>query len=299
MQKNASSKKQQEAAVVDGKTFANDILHNLKKKIVSANISLGLAAILIGDNPSSHLYVRNKERACHKVGIEFHKYLCNSQCFKNITEDGIIEMIHFLNQDPAITGILVQLPLPQNFHTERIIRAIDPKKDADGFHPENIKKILSGKTELLPPLVKTILFILQSQNADIAEKTIVIASRNDMLTRVIASVLQKENPAQILRTDPESRDYRSTLRSADILISILGKPQSIHGDMLKPGVGIIDVGITKTEAGFRGDVDFPSIKKVASFATPTPGGVGPLTVAMLLCSVFQLAKQQKAILPPA
>ncbi len=270
---------------IDGKALAEEILLDLQKKIIKENFHPGLAVILVGDDEPSKLYVRNKKRACQKVGMEFHKYICEKE-----TEDQIIDMIRFLNNDPAITGIIVQLPLPKGMNTQKIIDAIDPKKDADGFHPQNIKKILSQKTEDLPPLIKTIFYILKSIAMDVKDKRVCVLSKSDIFRQVIVKALEDKG-ANVNATTLEETDAKKIIKEADIVISILGKPKIITGDMIKKGATIIDIGITKTENGFFGDVDFESIKKVAKFATPTPGGVGPITVAMLLDTVFELSRK--------
>lgn len=276
---------------IDGKMLAEKILLGVRKKIVNGSATPGLAVVLVGDDPSSKLYIRNKERACQKVGIEFHKYFCNGEGEKKLSQKEIIEMIQFLNKDEFISGIIVQLPLPQGYDTNKIISAIDPDKDADGFHPKNIKKILSQKTARLPPLIKTILHILESIKMESKGKRVCVLSKSDIFRQVIVKALEDRGARVNAATLAEALT-KKYLQEADIVISILGKPKAIMGDMIKKGATIIDIGITKTETGFCGDADFESIKKVAKFATPTPGGVGPITVAMLLDSVFELAQKQ-------
>lgn len=276
--------------LIDGKALAEEILLDLRKKIIKENFHPGLAVILVGNDESSRLYVKNKENASKKVGINFHKYLCGNEFFPNISENEIIEMVQFLNNDPTISSIIIQLPLPKQFNMQKIIEAIDPKKDVDGFHPQNIKKILSQKTEHFPPLIKTILYILNSIKMNIKGKRVCVLSKSDIFRQVIVKVLEDKGARVDVVTLEEAQEKKG-LKEADIVISILGKPKIITGDMVKKGATIIDIGITKTENGFFGDVDFESIKKVANFATPTPGGVGPITVAMLLRSVFDSAKK--------
>ena len=284
--------KNHEFHLIDGKALAEKILLDLRKKIIKKNPHPCLAVILVGNDASSRLYVKNKENASKEVGIDFHKYLCGNEFFPNITEDEIIKMVRFLNNDPAVSSIIIQLPLPRQFNTQRIIEAIDPKKDVDGFHPLNIKKILSEKTDNLPPLIKTILYILDSIKMDIAGKRVCVLSRSDIFRQVIVKVLEDKG-ALVDAVTLEGALERKTLKEADIVISILGEPRVVTGDMIKKGATIIDIGITKTENGFLGDMDFETIKKVAKFATPTPGGVGPITVAMLLDTVFEMAQKRK------
>jgi|SRR3989344_728633 len=277
---------------IDGKSLAEKILFDLRKKIIKENLHPGLAVILVGNDPSSRLYVKNKENASKKVGIDFHKYLCGNEFFPNISENEIITMVEFLNNDPTISSIIIQLPLPKQFNTQKIIEAIDPRKDVDGFHPHNIKKILSQRTENLPPLIKTIFYILKSIAMNVEGKRVCVLSRSDIFRQVIVKALE-DRGANVNATTLEGTDAKEILKKADIVISILGKPKIITGEMIKKDATIIDIGITKTENGFFGDADFESIKKVAKFATPTPGGVGPVTVAMLLDSVFELSKNKR------
>lgn len=267
---------------IDGKTIADEILLGIRKKIVESKITPGLAVVLVGNDEPSKLYVRNKEKACLKAGMDFHTYFCEKE-----TEDQIIKMIQFLNNDPAVSGIIVQLPLPKNFNAQKIIDAIDPKKDADGFHPKNIKKILAGKSKTYPPLVNTVLHIINSQNADLRGKKIALLTHSNIFGPVMIQAFENKG-AKAKIVDLKSADE---IKEADIVITALGKPGCLAGDMIKKNAVVIDIGITKTETGFKGDADFKSISKIASAATPTPGGTGPVTVAMLLKSVLSLAEK--------
>lgn len=280
-----------EARIIDGKKISEEILLSVRRKIIESGATPGLAVILIGDNPSSKLYVKNKERRSREVGIEFHRYLCNSEMMKNAPESEILTMIDFLNNDPSVSGILVQLPLPPGYDTDKIIARIDPKKDADGFHPENIKKVLSGKSDFIPPLIKSILKILDYEKIDIARKTVTVISKSTKFSLMIVKILENKG-AHARTVSLSDKNAKERIKEADILISISGKPRSITGDMVKEGAVVIDVGITKTPEGFQGDVDFESVKKVASYITPTPGGVGPITVAMLLDTIFEMAQNE-------
>lgn len=271
---------------IDGKTLAENLLLELRAKIIQTKITPGLAVILVGDDKPSKLYVKNKERACQKVGITFHKYV-----YANETEGQIIEMIKFLNNDPIISGIIVQLPLPRGLNTQKIIDVIDPKKDADGFHPENIKNILSGKSKIYPPLVQTILYIIKNQNIKLKGKKVATISKSEIFSRVLDKALDNEG-AKVYSIALEDKNATSILKNTDIIISALGRPKCISGEMIKKDSIFIDVGITKTQNGFCGDADFESIQKVASCATPTPGGTGPVTVAMLLKSTVDLARNK-------
>lgn len=274
---------------IDGRAIAEEILLTLRRKIVESGKTPGLAVILVGDDPSSKLYIRNKERACQKVGIEFHKYFCNGEGKIKLPQREIIDIIQFLNQDPTISGIVVQLPLPKGYDTDAIISAIDPKKDADGFHPKNIEKILEGKSKKYPPLINTLLCLIASQNIALKNKKISVLVKSDVLKPVLKKVFE-DAESQITFSNLDEALEKKTLQDADIVITLLGNPECIKGEMLKKDAAVIDVGITRTPKGFSGDADFESIKKVASCATPTPGGVGPVTIAMLLKNVQELSR---------
>ncbi len=281
--------KQKFVKLINGKSIADEILSDLKLQISKLKNPPGIAAILIGDDPASKLYIKNKEKQSQKIGINFHKYLCNNDCCKYITEKEILKMIKFLNEDPKIHGIIVQLPLPTKFNTEKIISAINPKKDADGFQPENLKNYLSGKTKNIPPLAAAILAIINSENLQTAGRRITAITHSKIFGPVIKKALTDlgAKVQLISETDPALKQKTS---QADILISIVGKPEFITADFIKPDAVLIDVGITLTKDGFKGDVNFESVKNKATLITPTPGGVGPVTVAMLLKNVCELAK---------
>lgn len=284
--------KQHTFHTIDGKAIAEEILLELRKKILASGKTPGLAVILVGENPSSRLYVKNKKKASEKVGIAFHQYECNGTASINISENEIVEMIRFLNRDPEIDGIVIQLPLPEGLNTQRIINAIDPAKDVDGFHPDNIENLAHKTIRRIPPLIKTILHILKHEGVAVEGQHVVIISRSEIFSPCIQSILEKGG-AGVTITVPNNKDFEKQLRQADIIISIIGVPGSIKGEMIKENAVIIDVGITQTPEGFKGDADLESVKKVAKAVTPVPGGVGPVTVAMLLDSVFEMAREQE------
>jgi methylenetetrahydrofolate dehydrogenase (NADP+)/methenyltetrahydrofolate cyclohydrolase len=271
------------AQILDGKKIATEVRAEIKKEIAKSGIKPGLAVILVGADPASHLYVGLKEKAAAEVGIHFEKYLF----FATEPEEKIIAKIEELNARPEIHGIIVQLPLSQNYDENKIIAAIDPKKDADGFHPENIKKLLSGETEIIPPVISGILKLIESTGTELINKKIAILANSEILAKPLEKILTGNDIQTIIA--PET--LTTEISDADIIISALGRPKIITSDAIKPGAILIDVGTTRLEDGKTvGDVDFDPVSEKAGWITPVPGGVGPMTVAELLRNVLNLAK---------
>jgi methylenetetrahydrofolate dehydrogenase (NADP+)/methenyltetrahydrofolate cyclohydrolase len=270
--------------IIDGKKIAAEIRGEIKKEITELGITPGLAVILVGADPASHLYVGLKERAAAEVGIHFEKFLF----FATEPEEKIIVKIQELNARPDIHGIIVQLPLPQNYDENKIIAAIDPKKDADGFHPENIKKLLSGAPEIIPPVISGILKLIESTGVELKNKKITILANSEILAKPLEKILEG-NEVKIIIT-PEI--LTTEITDADIVISALGRAKIITADAIKPGAILIDVGTTRLDDGKTvGDIDFDSVAEKAGWITPVPGGVGPMTVAELLRNVLRLTKK--------
>jgi methylenetetrahydrofolate dehydrogenase (NADP+)/methenyltetrahydrofolate cyclohydrolase len=272
------------AEIINGKKIAAEIRAEIKKEIAELGITPGLAVILVGADPASHLYVGLKERAAAEAGIRFEKYLF----FATEPEEKIIAKIEELNERPDIHGVLVQLPLPSGYDESKIIAAIDPAKDADGFHPENIKKLLAGESKIVPPVITGILKLIESTGAETNNKKITILANSEILAKPLEKILESNEVNVALR--PE--DPATHTRDADIVITALGRPKILTGEMIKPGAILIDVGTTHQEDGTTvGDLDFESTARKAGWITPVPGGVGPMTVAMLLRNVLNLAKK--------
>src|SRR3989338_3378248 len=271
------------AQLIDCKALAEKILLELKGKVAKLDRPPGLATILVGNDPASHLYVQNKKKACQKVGIEFHEYLYGEKCYPNITEPEIIKMINWLNKNDEIDGIIIQLPLPKKFDTQKIINQLDPKKDVDGFHPRN-------KGDVIPPLIEAINLVLLYTKEDLKNKKVVIIARSPIFSNPLKKVLTRNG----LRTDlvkPDDKNLKNKLKEAEILISVVGKIHFIKKSMVKSGAMVIDAGtslISKNK--WAGDVD-PKVAEVAAWLTPVPGCIGPLTVAMLLKNTYELAKK--------
>jgi methylenetetrahydrofolate dehydrogenase (NADP+)/methenyltetrahydrofolate cyclohydrolase len=284
------------AQIIDGKKLAEKIKDNIVKEILELNSNKpdcqnrpNLAIILIGDREDSKLYVRLKERQAREVGIDTHIYRCPS----NIPEKEILETIDCLNKDKSIDAILVQLPLPEGFNTDKIIKAIDAKKDVDRFHPDNLKIITSScdVKNILPPVHGTILEMLKNINCDLADKQICLVANSDIFGKSLVKVLECRG-AKVKTVKADDKNLGEKTNKADILITAVGRPKLIKEEMVKRDAVAIDVGITKEKEKICGDVDFENVKKVASFITPVPGGVGPMTIAMLFRNTLELYKNK-------
>jgi len=272
--------------LIDGKQIAKDITQQVADEIYSQKLKIGLAVILVGSDPASHLYVKLKKKACDKVGIQFHLY----EFPDNTTTEEIITSMKFLNQDKDINAILVQLPLPKSLDTKKIISAISPKKDVDGFHPENIKKYINGQIDFLPGLNEGINILLASTKQDFTDKKICILANSDEFAEPLEKYFQN-NGYTATHTHLHDRDWLKQVKNADILITAIGKPLLITADNIKKDAIIIDVGTNKlTKNTIVGDIDFDSVCDKCSHITPVPGGVGPMTIAMLLKNCVRLAK---------
>lgn len=276
------------AEIIDGKKLAEDIKLKIRQEIVDKKLTPHLAVILVGNDPASQIYVGLKKRACEQVGIEFHEYLITASCQ---TKD-ILETIEFLNNDKDVDAILVQLPLPKHLDTDEIIRNIKSTKDVDGFHPANIKKLLNNQTDFIPGLPLGIIKLLESTNENLANKQAVIIAKSEVFYQPLAKLLQnKKIKTEII--NPQDKNLSTKTKQADILITAVGQPFFIKADMVKKDVIIIDIGTNKIDNKYIvGDVDYSDVFPKTRYITPVPGGVGPMTVAMLLYNTVQLAKQK-------
>ena len=273
--------------IIDGKLLADQVKEEVKAMIASANLHPNLAVILVGDDPASKLYIKMKESACLQVGITLHKYFMPA----NTPTSELEATIDFLNQDEEIDAILVQLPLPEGFDTDALISRIDPAKDVDGFHPANIQALRDGQPRLIPGLVLAVLKLLEATKEDLADKQALIIANSPVFTVPMETMLQPLCD-QVTLTDPQAGDRERLCQEADIIITAVGQANFITADLVKPDAIIIDIGITKNETGQTcGDVDFSSVLDKVSHITPVPGGVGPMTVAMLLFNTVILAQK--------
>jgi len=271
------------AQLIDGKALAEEILLDLKNKVSQLDRKPGLAVILIGNDSASLVYVKNKKRAAEKTGIIFHDYLCDNEFYPNITEKEILDMIDFLNNDSTIDGIIIQLPIPKKFDTEKIIERIDPKKDVDGFHPKN-KSIVS-------PLIQAVLKSLAATKENLAGKTALIVAKNPVFSEPLKKNLEQVG-LKVKMVEPTDKNLERQTKTADVLLVILGQKHFIKKSMIKPEAIVIDIGTNLIDKNkWVGDVEAKAAE-VASFLTPVPGGIGPLTVAYLLKNTFEAANKK-------
>ncbi|MEA2065403.1 MAG: tetrahydrofolate dehydrogenase/cyclohydrolase catalytic domain-containing protein [Patescibacteria group bacterium] len=267
--------------ILDGKKLARKINRETEVEIKKSKITSGLAAILIGDNQASKLYVKLKEEQAKKIGIKFYKYKFS----KNIAQNKILNTINLLNQNEKISGIIVQLPLPKKFNAEKIIQKINFKKDIDGFHKKSLVQ---------SPVVLSVIEFLKTANQNLSDKKIVIIANSAIFFNSLRAILIKNNTkkSNIFLAKSTNKNLIEKTLIADIIIIVIGKTKFLKAKMIKNNAIIIDIGINKVDGKVVGDVDFENIKNKASFITPVPGGVGPLTIAMLLKNCLELAKIQ-------
>ena len=288
------------AQLIDGKSISADIRNELKHRIADLNkrgVIPGLGVILVGDDPASKSYVAAKERACESIGI----YSDDNRYSSKITEKDLLDKIESLNNDPKIHGILVQLPLPSHINSTLVLNAITPDKDVDGFHPVNVGKMMIGEDSFLPCTPHGIIQLLKRCNIETKGKHAVVIGRSNIVGKPIANMLFQKNMdtnATVTICHTSTNNLKDFTRNADIIIAASGQPNTLTSDMVKPGVVIIDVGVNRVEDlskknGFRlvGDVDFNGLFDIASAITPVPGGVGPMTITMLLYNTVKSAEK--------
>ncbi len=288
------------AEIIDGKAIAREMQEELKVQIAELKdkgVTPGLAAVLVGDNPASQTYVRSKEKACERVGV----YSDVRKLPADLPEKDLVALVEELNNDPKIHGILVQLPLPKHIDESKVLLAINPDKDVDGFHPVNVGKMVVGEPGFLPCTPHGIQMLLIRSGIETKGKHVVVVGRSNIVGKPIANILlQKKEGANAIVTvvHTAATDMSYFIRQADILIVAVGRPEMITADMVKEGVVVIDVGINRVddpsrERGYRltGDVDFAGVSEKASHITPVPGGVGPMTITMLLHNTVESARR--------
>lgn len=279
------------AELIDGKLVSASIREKLKNEIDTfmsvSGIVPGLAVVLVGDNPASLVYVRNKKKACEQVGINSFEITLPGDA----SESELLECIRSLNSDPKVHGILVQLPLPPHINEETVINAIDPKKDVDAFHPSNVGKIMIGSYTFLPCTPAGIIDLLDYYGIAVSGKKCVVLGRSNIVGKPMAHLLLERN-GTVTVCHSKTRNLEEETRTADILVVAVGKPEFVKGNMVKPGSVVIDVGINRKDDGkLVGDVEFSSVNQIASYLSPVPGGVGPMTITTLLKNTFNAAKQ--------
>ncbi|KPC77733.1 5,10-methylene-tetrahydrofolate cyclohydrolase [Thermoactinomyces vulgaris] len=277
------------ATIIDGKTIAKEVRSELKievAKLKEKGLIPGLAVVLVGNHPASESYVKGKIRASEEVGI-------NSQLIRresSISERELLELIETLNADPAIHGILVQLPLPDHINPDKVIATISPAKDVDGFTPVNVGNMVIGQEALLPCTPHGIMHLLQRSGVPIAGKHAVVVGRSNIVGKPISLLLQRAD-ATVTMCHSRTADLASHTKQADIVIAAVGRPEMLTAEHVKPGAVVIDVGVNRHEGKLVGDVKFDEVKEIASAITPVPGGVGPMTIAMLMRNTVEAAKR--------
>jgi len=273
--------------LLDGRKVSEKRLNLLKEEIDTSGLNPRLATVIVGSNPASQMYVRMKHRACESVGIGS----VGIELPADATTETVLASITRLNTDPGINGILVQLPLPQQVDTGRIIASVHTGKDVDGFHPENLGLLFSGKPRFSPCTPQGIMTLLEEYRLPVAGASAVVAGRSIDVGRPMAALLTNAD-ATVTVCHSRTRDLPGELRRADILVSAVGKAHFITADMVKPGAVVIDVGINQLNGKLVGDVTFDTVQEIASAITPVPGGVGPMTIATLMENTFKAAKLQ-------
>jgi methylenetetrahydrofolate dehydrogenase (NADP+)/methenyltetrahydrofolate cyclohydrolase len=272
--------------IIDGKKTAAAIRQELKDQVAALTArhgrAPGLAVILVGGDPASQVYVRNKERACEDVGIISKGF----RLPEDIPQAQLEDTIMYLNSDPSIDGLLLQLPLPKGLDSQRCLDLISPSKDVDGFHPVNMGRLTLGLPCLRSCTPAGIMTLMERHGIDVAGKKAVVIGRSNIVGKPLALMLLQKN-ATVTVCHSRTRDIAEEVRSADIVLAAVGIPRFVTRDMVKPGAVVIDVGINRTDLGLVGDCDFEGLKDVASAMTPVPGGVGPMTIAQLLVNTVE------------
>lgn len=277
------------AAIIDGKAVSAKLRQEMKGEVAALQakgIAPGLAVVLVGEDPASQVYVRNKIRACEELGIRSQDHRLPA----DTTQERLLELIGELNNDPAVHGILVQLPLPKQISDQAVIAAIDPKKDVDAFHPQNVGKIVQGNYDFLPCTPAGVMALLRSTGVPVAGKECVVIGRSNIVGKPMAMLMLHQN-ATVTICHSRTRDLAEVCRRADILIVAIGKARFVTAGMVKEGAVVIDVGMDRDENGkLCGDVDFAGVEPKAGYITPVPGGVGPMTITMLMQNTITAAR---------
>jgi len=271
--------------ILDGKACSEHLLESLKDEIGKSGLHPRLASIMVGSDPGSKMYIRMKHRACEEVGIGSVAIDLPA----GVTTERVLEDIRRLNDDPDIDGILVQLPLPPEVHSEQVIRSVRPDKDVDGFHPCNLGLLFSGSPRFVPCTPKGIMTLLEKNHIGVAGQHAVVVGRSIDVGRPMAALLTTAD-ATVTLCHSRTQNLPHETRRADILVSAVGRPAIITADMVKPGAVVVDVGINQINGKLVGDVDFAAVRGIASAITPVPGGVGPMTIAALMENTFLAAK---------
>lgn len=282
------------AKILDGKAVSAAVKEQVAEETAALKekgIVPGLAVVIVGDDPASHVYVNNKKKACAQVGFHSEEYALPAQT----TQEELLALVDTLNKKPDINGILVQLPLPSHLDEKSVIESIDPKKDVDAFHASNVGKIMIGDYHFLPCTPAGVMELLKSEKIDVCSKNCVVIGRSNIVGKPMAMLLLHQH-GTVTICHSRTKNLREVCAQADILVAAVGIAKFVKGDMVKEGAVVIDVGMDRDENGkLCGDVDFAQVEPKASYITPVPGGVGPMTIAMLMKNTLMAARLQNGI----
>ena len=284
------------AQIIDGKAFAATLRSRIAAEVASLadrGITPGLAVVLVGEDPASQVYVRSKGKMTREVGMASFEHRLSAET----PQDELLSMIERLNADPAVNGILVQLPLPAQLDESAVLSAILPEKDVDGFHIMNAGRLATGQKAMVPCTPLGCLMLLRDHLGSLSGLNAVVIGRSNIVGKPMAQLLLRDS-ATVTIAHSRTKDLAAVCRQADILVAAVGRPNMVKGDWIKPGATVIDVGINRTEAGLVGDVDFDSAQDVAGAITPVPGGVGPMTIACLLANTLTATARVNGLSDP-
>ena len=285
------------AAIIDGKAIAKQVREEVAEQtaaLAANGVTPGLATVLVGDDPASHVYVRSKRKACAEVGIKAWDHDLPA----STPEQDLLDLLDQLNADPKVHGILVQLPLPEHVDEQLVLDRVDPAKDADGFHPYNLGRLLVGERIVAPATPAGIQELLLRSNVETSGAEVVVVGRSNIVGKPLAALMMQKGPganATVTICHTGTKDLEVHTKRADILVAAIGRAKAITGPMIRPGAVVIDVGINRTDDGLVGDVDYEAAVEIASAITPVPGGVGPMTIAMLLNNTVALTRQAASL----
>ncbi len=282
------------ANIIDGKLVSAAVKERVTIEVKELNqkgISVCLAVILVGSDPASQIYVANKKKACEQLGIISKEYLLSD----TTTQDELLALVKELNQDPSVNGILCQLPLPKGLDEKVVIEAIDPNKDVDAFHPVNVGKIMIGDYDFLPCTPAGVMEMLAYYDIDVCGKECVVIGRSNIVGKPMGMLLLHKN-GTVTIAHSRTKNLSEVTRRADILVAAVGKAKFVTADMVKDGAVVIDVGMNRADGKLCGDVDFDTVNEKASYITPVPGGVGPMTIATLMQNTLTAAKRQNNLI---
>lgn len=277
------------ANIIDGKAISAAVKEQVRDEIARDKLTVGLAVVIVGDDPASRVYVNNKKKACEFCGIKSYEYALPAET----TQDELLELVDTLNADKNVNGILVQLPLPKHLDEKAVIERISPNKDVDAFHESNVGRIMIGNYSFLPCTPAGCMELIHSTGVEVAGKECVVIGRSNIVGKPMAMLLLHEN-GTVTICHSKTHDLAEVCRRADILVAAVGRPNFVTADMVKPGAVVIDVGINRLDNGkLCGDVKFDEVSEIAGWITPVPGGVGPMTIAMLMRNTVTAARIQK------